>query len=320
LLTVLLLAFINMSSTLDRLVPILDGTNYREWSTLMQAYLRMQDLWDVVSGASSPPTKPTGIIRDVAATETEAARRIRIPPSQEELDVYQALWGPWSKEDNKALGAITLRLTPNLRHHLAATSRTSWDNLLAAFGVPSQSAAFADFTQVVNIKLSGNNPIPEMERMQTLFGRLDTAGYEFTDRFEAMLLLAALPAKWDSVAQLFMQRTNLTAALTFATVRTAITAEYERSRRPIDHSANRLSAVKRNCRSSSHRLDHRVHPTSSSSKAGSTPLPRRRNAVEASRSVKSGRNAKEKPDRLTTRISLVPLTLWKSSSQKQLLP
>jgi hypothetical protein len=83
-----------MSSTLDRLVPVLNGTNYREWSTLMEAYLKMQDLWDVVSGATAAPIRPPGTIREVAATETEAARRVRVPATQEELDAYQALFTP----------------------------------------------------------------------------------------------------------------------------------------------------------------------------------------------------------------------------------
>ena len=89
---------------------------------------------------------------------------------------------------------------------------------------------FADFKQAINIRLSGNNPVPEIERMQTLFGKLETNGIDIPERLEAMILLAALPSKWDSVAQLYMQRTNLDTTLTFPNVRAAITAEYERSR------------------------------------------------------------------------------------------
>ena len=54
----------------------------------------------------------------------------------------------------------------------------------------------------------------------------------------------ALPAKWDSIAQLFMQRSDLTTALTFNTVSEAIRNEWECAHRPIDESAQKLSAVR----------------------------------------------------------------------------
>jgi len=38
-----------MSSILDHLVPLLNGMNYHDWSVLMQLYLQMQELWEVVN-------------------------------------------------------------------------------------------------------------------------------------------------------------------------------------------------------------------------------------------------------------------------------
>jgi len=48
-----------MSSSLECLVPILDGTNYYDWAVLMQSFLQMQDLWEVVDGAHHMPTALT---------------------------------------------------------------------------------------------------------------------------------------------------------------------------------------------------------------------------------------------------------------------
>ena len=39
------------SSSVSTYVPLLDGTNYREWAAQMRAYLRSVGLWLIVSGA-----------------------------------------------------------------------------------------------------------------------------------------------------------------------------------------------------------------------------------------------------------------------------
>jgi hypothetical protein len=107
------------------------------------------------------------------------------------------------------------------------------------------SAVFSDFKQAIGIKLSGGNPVPEIERMVMLFGCLANNNLNIAQSLQGLLLLAAMPGKWDSVAQLFMQRTNLAQELTFANVRAAITQEFERANRPIDRSVHKISAVKR---------------------------------------------------------------------------
>jgi hypothetical protein len=228
-----------MSSQLDRLVPVLDGTNYREWSVMMQSYLQMQELWDVVGGRTRMPTQPTP-----AATDAPQAARDAYAAAHA---VYQTEYATWYQLDSRAMGALTLRLAPQLRHYRTPniTVRALWVNLERAFGAPSMSAIFSDFKVVMGIKLSGGNPVPEIERMAELFGRLASNNLPVAEPFPGLILLAALPPKWDSVAQLFMQRTNLQQQLTFANVRAAITQEYERANRPVDRSANKLSAVKR---------------------------------------------------------------------------
>jgi len=218
-----------MSSSLERLVPVLDGTNYRDWAVLMQSFLQMQDLWEVVAGNHRMPAA-----LGQSATAAEKA-------------TYTKAYSKWNVADNKATGAITLRISASLRHYRGAnqTARTFWGNLATAFGTTSMPAVYADFKQVINIKLTGGNPIPDLERMATLFGRLLTNTLTIPDNLQAMILLASLPSKWDSIAQLYLQRTDLATTLTFSNVRAAVKQEYERSNRPVDSSARKLSAVKR---------------------------------------------------------------------------
>ena len=64
-------------------VPILDGTNYREWSAQMRAYLRSVGLWLIVSGTTTAPTDPVELQK-------------------------------WTLSDSMANGAIELRTSINL--------------------------------------------------------------------------------------------------------------------------------------------------------------------------------------------------------------
>ena len=44
------------TNTISTHVPILDGTNYREWAAQMQAYLQSTGLWLIVNGTTTAPT------------------------------------------------------------------------------------------------------------------------------------------------------------------------------------------------------------------------------------------------------------------------
>jgi len=176
-----------MSSSLEHLVPVLDGTNYHDWAVLMQ------ELWDVVDRAHRMPTALTPGAKQSAIT------------------AYNAAYVAWNTADNKAIGAITLRVAASLRHYRSAnqTACTFWGNLKTAFGAASMSAVYADFKLVINTKLSGGNPVPEMERLATLFDHLSTNNLIIAASLQGLILLAALPSKWDSVVQLSCSATTL---------------------------------------------------------------------------------------------------------------
>jgi hypothetical protein len=169
------------------------------------------------------------------------------------MEAYHMLYAPWKRDNSKALSAITLRLAAQLWHHLSGSAYTTWATLKENFGERTVSAFYADFKQILAMKLSGGNPIPEIERLATLLGRLGDTPIELPETLQAMILLAALPPKWDSVAQLFFQCANLATALTLPNVRKAIIQEYECHGRQTDHSANKLSAVKRKGPDPAHR-------------------------------------------------------------------
>ena len=60
-----------------------------------------------------------------------------------------------------------------------------------------------------------------------------------------MLLLGAIPNKWDHIATMYTQGAQTMTSVTFASVRQAIMAEFERTQCPSNNIATKISAVKR---------------------------------------------------------------------------
>ena len=85
-----------MSSALDKMVPVFTGSNWQQWHTAMQAYLRAQGQW-FVFGTAHPADEPES----------------------------------WDEHKEKALGNITLHVSPSIQvtiaHH--TTVKEVWEHL-----------------------------------------------------------------------------------------------------------------------------------------------------------------------------------------------
>jgi hypothetical protein len=126
-----------MSSTAIQGVPVFSGANFRTWQQQMGDFLKFQELWRIVSGAF-----------------TRLA--VAVLPNQANLDAL----AEWDTKDEKAQGILGLRLFPNLRTHLGATSTLSWATLDLAFGQPGISSIYADLQAALHVKISGSqNPL-----------------------------------------------------------------------------------------------------------------------------------------------------------------
>jgi len=184
----------------------------------MQSYLQTQELWEVVNETEGMlhQLQPTTHMTDTG----QAAVTIAVPVPDDEMAQYCTEYSVWNKTDNKALSALTLHLTPQLRHYHTIMLWTTWNTLQTAFGGSPMSAIYVDFKQVVNIKLSSGNSVPEIEQMAILFGQLHTNQLVIPPVLQELLLLAAMPAKWDPVTQLYMQCPDLHNTLTLEGVQT----------------------------------------------------------------------------------------------------
>ena len=145
-----------MSSNGINAIPVFSSANFRTWKQQMGDFLKYQKLWRVVSGAVTRPVGNTPA--DLAAQEA------------------------WDEVDEQAQGILGLRISPNLRTHLGATSALSWTALENAFGQPGIATIYADLQAALHVKISGGqNPQVEMQRLLTLFERLRANGMAISD-------------------------------------------------------------------------------------------------------------------------------------------
>jgi hypothetical protein len=85
-------------------VPKLDSSNYQVWAGKMQAFSRLQGLWNMVRG-SEPNLPKLG----------EGSRPKHIAFHKKE-------WMDWSNHDDQAIGIIQLLLIDNLYKKVGSTS------------------------------------------------------------------------------------------------------------------------------------------------------------------------------------------------------
>ena len=126
LLTIILQTMSSNNNNIATHVPILDGTNYREWESQMKGYLQSQGLWRVANGTVTHPT--------------------------DDQPVEQA---KWDILDDMAQGALTLHISPNCCNHIGATPAEMWTALETAYRQVGISRIYGDFKALVSFRLSG---------------------------------------------------------------------------------------------------------------------------------------------------------------------
>ena len=163
-------------------------------------------------------------------------------PTQAEVDAQVA----WDANDIQCLGILSLRLSPNLRTLFGNTARLMWDSLNTMFGQPGVSAIFADYQAAISLKVTGGQNLQvEIQQLNTLFECLAANGMSISDPMQGMILLNALPAKWDSVGMVYLQSTCQLTNVSSQAMREAVMAEFEHTTRSSTIAMSKILAVKR---------------------------------------------------------------------------
>jgi gag-polypeptide of LTR copia-type len=151
----------------------------------------------------------------------------------------------WDEADEQAQGILGLRLSLNLCTHLSATAHTLWQALDNTFRQPGLFSIYADLQATLHVKiLGGQNLQVEIQWMLTLFERLCANDMTIGDPIQGMMLLNALPPKWDGVSMVYLQEQNVLSNITFTSVRDAIIVEYEQTSCPSNLAIQKISTVK----------------------------------------------------------------------------
>ena len=162
-----------MSSTLDKMVPVFAGSNWQQWHTTMQAYLRAQGQW-FVYGTTRP---------------------------DEEHNT-------WDEHNEKVLGNITLHVFLSIQvaiSHLTMVKEV-WEHLKENYGAPSISLAYAELSRLLSTMIpAGSHPAPLIMKMLSHFTYLKDAGFKFPANMQAMIILCKLPPTMEVVAQILSQ-------------------------------------------------------------------------------------------------------------------
>ena len=195
-------------------VPVLDGTNYRVWSSNMKAYLQAHGVWRIVDGSVARPTDAV-----------EAAK--------------------WDVSDDIAQGNIVLRLAHNCCNEVGTTSAATWTNLETAFGSVGISQIFGDFCSLVSFKISGSqHPGAEITRFNTAVERLKANSVNMPDHILGMMVLSVLPPRWDHVSAIYLQGKTAITEVKYSDIRSAIVAEFDRVGSSQQQHAHKITAIK----------------------------------------------------------------------------
>ena len=90
----------------------------------------------------------------------------------------------------------------SLHHHISdsTTSSDLWDLLKDTYGVSGPAKVFTDFKKTITFRISGNgHPALEIIKLQNIIDQLWLDGVELDAFLQAMILLSAIPSKWDNV-------------------------------------------------------------------------------------------------------------------------
>jgi len=181
-----------MSSTVVDTVqklPILDGTNYKAWSSALKSHLMSKGLWMYVSGDEEKP-------EDIITGSGDTATTTPADP---------VLLKAWMKDDQMAMGHITIHLTATIRELVSSkeTSKDIWDILKTQYSKQGTSAIYADFKMIMDLTIPANNhPGPAIDKMIAAFDRLQTNKVEVSDKLQALMIMSKIPPAMTMITQL----------------------------------------------------------------------------------------------------------------------
>ncbi|KIM62262.1 hypothetical protein SCLCIDRAFT_52699, partial [Scleroderma citrinum Foug A] len=114
----------------------------------------------------------------------------------------------WDKINEKALGNITLCVSPSIQTMIAnlVTIKEVWEHLKENYGTPSIGSAYAELSRLLTTTIpASSHPTPAITKMLSHFTYLKDASFKFPANVQAMIILCKLPPTMEVVAQILSQ-------------------------------------------------------------------------------------------------------------------
>jgi hypothetical protein len=161
----------------------------------------------------------------------------------------------WFEKDAMAIGHLTLRVNPSIQQELDSLPATSftndyWTHLSTCYGTTMPSSVYKDFKETLNICLNpSQHPTQQIDHMVAAFQCLTATSIIILPQIQVMILLSALPQKWEMLVSIVTQQHALM-TIQLSHVHDAILAQYELENvrsggKGKQQHTNKLSAVKR---------------------------------------------------------------------------
>jgi Domain of unknown function (DUF4219)/gag-polypeptide of LTR copia-type len=227
-----------MSNTLITLVPILDGTNYRNWKRSMEAYLKSQDLWNVTTGVETSPVTPQVQLEDGTFED------VSLVP-----DYIIATHVKFTTNVQKAAGNIMLCTIPHIQEVIQSMSITDmWTHLETEYAPIGILQVYQEFQKTVGFHIdSQQHPKPQFDAFQGYVDKLAENKIKHDDKLIALILLNSIPCHWEASVLPMVLGIHDVGLLRLVEVKGIITAHYEAEQgcRDKGHTAQKLSTIKR---------------------------------------------------------------------------
>ena len=146
-----------------------DGTNYQEWASKMEAYLKTQELWEYVNLKTERPEELT---LPVAPAETAPESVTTIYNAQMlAYNTRQTERWTWFRADDKALGIIQLKLHDKLQYLVKDTSNLTWQAIKSSFDQQGPASIFVDFKAATNFQFNEKlEPAVQVTQLNNIVG------------------------------------------------------------------------------------------------------------------------------------------------------
>jgi len=194
-----------------------------------------QKLWVYVSGLITKP----------ALESSAAATATSCPATAESIKARN----DWVSEDSAVIGYIKMKCSESVVASIPTmhtTSKEVWDGLKKRFDKASAAIVLQEIRKAFSFRLSGGNLTDEISKLATIFARLEQRGFTVPEFVQALILIIAIPQKWDQISTWLLSYYSLD-KLEYGVVTDVIIGEYQRLAgvsRP-SQSANKISTVKR---------------------------------------------------------------------------